>query len=39
MVIKGKTGESKIAMGTQLQTSWAPWIRDLAEMLENSWLR
>jgi hypothetical protein len=29
------TGGSKMASGTQLQTAWAPWIRDLAEILET----
>jgi hypothetical protein len=29
------TGGSEMATGIQKQTAWAPWIRDLAEMLET----
>jgi hypothetical protein len=30
-----KGRRSKMVTGTQMQTAWAPWIRDLAETLET----
>jgi hypothetical protein len=35
MVLKFVKGRSKMSTGTQVQTEWAPYIKDLAEMLET----
>jgi hypothetical protein len=34
MLLNKYTEGSKMVTGTQMQTAWAPWVRDLAETLE-----